>query len=42
MTLEIWKTINRVLERDSEGKSIPNLNVNGKVLTEGGKLGSRP
>ena len=33
-----WKTINRVLERDSACKSIPSLNVNRKVVTEDGKI----
>ena len=33
-----WKTINRVLERDAECKSIPSLTVNRKVVTEDGKL----
>ena len=31
-------TINRVLERDSDIKSIPSLNVSGKVVTEDDKL----
>ena len=35
---KMWKTINRVLERDSTGKSIPSLNVNDKVVTEDSKL----
>ena len=35
---EMWRAINRVLERDSESKSIPSLNVNGKVVTEDGKI----
>ena len=34
----MWKTINRVLERDSACKSISSRNVNGKVVTENGKL----
>ena len=35
---KMWKKINRVLERDSAGKSIPGLDVNDKVVTEDGKL----
>ena len=35
---KMWKTINRVLNRDSASKSISSLNVNGKVVTEGGEL----
>ena len=27
---KVWKTINRMLNRDSAGKSISSLNVNGK------------
>ena len=38
MTLRVWKIINRVLERNSGGKSIPSLNENGKVAIEDGKL----
>ena len=34
----MWKTINRVSERDFGGKSIPSRNVNGKVVTDDGKL----
>ena len=35
---KMWKTINRVLNRDSAGKSISSLNVNGKVVTGEGEL----
>ena len=35
---KVWKTINRVLERETGGKSILSLNVNGKVVIEDGKL----
>ena len=35
---KMWKTINRVLNRDSVGKSISSLNVNGKVVTGEGEL----
>ena len=34
----MWRTINRVLERGSESKSIPSLNVNCKVVTEDVKI----
>ena len=34
----MWKIFNRVLERDSAGKSIPSLNVNGNVVNEESKL----
>ena len=35
---KMWKTINRVLNRDSASKSIFSLNVNGKVVTGDGEL----
>ena len=35
---KMWKTINRVLNRDSACKSISSLNVNGKVVTGDGEL----
>ena len=35
---KVWKTINRVLNKDSASKSISSLNVNGKVMTEEGEL----
>ena len=35
---KMWKTINRVLNKDSASKSISSLNVNGKVVTGEGEL----
>ena len=35
---KMWKTINRVMNRDSASKSISSLNVNGKVVTGDGEL----
>ena len=31
---KMWKTINRVVERDCTGKSISSLNISGNVVTE--------
>ena len=35
---KMWKTINRVLTKDSVGTSISSLNVNGSVVTGEGEL----
>ena len=36
--MKVWKTISTELERDSAGKSIPSLKVNGNAGTEDCKL----
>ena len=37
-TRKLWKTINKVLNKDSACKSISSLNIIGKVVTGGGEL----